>query len=119
VWIWLVLAVLAGTATIERLGAMLGSASVFPGISVLGIIEVLVPAEATGLFVLHWQELRTGTRRRWGWLLLAAFSSFLTLLLVGAATLASRPGGLAPSGLAIVIVGAAITAFSWWRSGRR
>jgi hypothetical protein len=39
-------------------------------------------------------------------------------LLLGAATLASRPGGLAPSGLAIVLAGVAITTFAAWRSDR-
>jgi len=116
--IWLVLAILATALTLERVNALLASASVFPGISVLGIFEVLVPAEAAGLFFARWWDLRLGTRRRWGWLLLAAFASFITLLLLGAATLASRPGGLAPSGLAIVLAGVAITAFAVWRSGR-
>jgi hypothetical protein len=116
--IWLVLAVLATALTLERVNALLASASVFPGISVLGIFEVLVPAEAAVLFFARWRDLRMGTRRRWGWLLLAAFASFITLLLLGTATLASRPGGLAPSGLAIVLAGVAITAFSGWRSGR-
>jgi hypothetical protein len=115
---WLVLAVLATALTLERVNALMASASVFPGISVLGIFEVLVPAEAAVLFFARWRDLRKGTRRGWGWLLLAAFASFITLLLVGAATLASRPGGLAPSGLAIVLVGVAITAFAAWRSGR-
>jgi hypothetical protein len=114
---WLVLAVLAMALTLERVNALLVSASVFPGISVLGIFEVLVPAEAALLFFARWRDLRTGTRRRWGWLLLAAFASFITLLLLGAATLASRPGGLAPSGLAIVLAGLAITAFAALRSG--
>jgi hypothetical protein len=118
VWIWLALAVLSGALTLERLSALVASASVFPGISVIGILEVLVPAEAGALFLVRWWELRTRGHRRWSWLLLAALSSFLTLLVVGAATLASRPGGLAPAGVAIVLVGAAITAFGWWRSGR-
>jgi hypothetical protein len=104
--IWLVLAILATALTLERVNALLASASVFPGISVLGIFEVLVPAEAAVLFFARWRDLRLGTRRRWGWLLL------------GAATLASRPGGLAPSGLAIVLAGVAITTFAAWRSGR-
>jgi hypothetical protein len=119
VWIWLVLALLAGALTVERVNALLGSASVFPGISVVGIMEVLVPAEAAMLFFVRWWELRTARRRRWRWLFVAAFVSFLTLLIVGAATLASRPGGLTTTGLAIVLVGGAITVFAWWRSGVR
>jgi hypothetical protein len=119
VWVWPLLAVLAGVVTVERLGAMLASASKFPGISVLGIAELLIPGEATALFLWRWWELRSGARRRWRWLLLAAFSSFLTLVLVGAATLAARPGGLTPSGIAVVLVGSAVTAFAWWRSGHR
>lgn len=118
-WIWLVLALLAGALTVERVNALLGSASVFPGISVVGIMEVLVPAEAAMLFFVRWWELRTARRRRWRWLFVAAFVSFLTLLIVGAATLASRPGGLTTTGLAIVLVGGAITVFAWWRSGVR
>jgi hypothetical protein len=119
VWVWLVLGVLAGIVTVERLGAMLASASKFPGISVVGIAEVLIPGEAMVFFLLRWWELRSRGRRRWRWLLLAAFSSFLTLFLVGAATLASRPGGLTPAGILVVLVGTAITAFAWWRSGHR
>jgi len=120
VWVWLFLALLAGALTLERLNALLASASVFPGISVVGILEVLVPAEAAVLFLVRWLDLRTGHRRRWSWLFLAAFSSFLTLLIVGAATLASRPGGLRSAGPVIVLLlGGAITAFAWWRSGRR
>jgi hypothetical protein len=117
-WIWLGLAVLAGALTLERLNAMLASASVFPGISVAGIFQVLVPAEAATLFLLRWRELRTGTRRRWRWQYVSAFASFLTLLLLGTATLASRPGGLAPSGIVICLTGAAIAVFAWWRTGR-
>lgn len=116
--IWLFLAVLAAALTVERLNALLASAGVFPGISVLGILELLLPAEAAALFFVRWWDLRTGSRRGWGWLILAALASFITFLLVGAATLASRPGGLSPSGLAIVLAGLAITAFAAWRSGR-
>ena len=117
--VWLVLTLLAGAVTLERLNALLASASVFPGISVVGIIEVLAPAEAAVLFLVRWSEVRTGRRRKWRWLFVAAFVSFLTLLLVGAATLASRPGGLTTTGLAIVLIGGAITVFAWWRSGAR
>jgi hypothetical protein len=118
VWVWLVLAVLAGALTIERVTALLGSASVFPGISVVGIFEVLAPAEGAMLFFVRWWELGTGRRRKWRWLFVAAFVSFLTLLIVGAATLASRPGGLRSAGPVIVLlVGGAITAVAWWRSG--
>jgi len=116
-WIWLVLAVLAVALTIERLIALLGSASIFPGISVVGILEVLAPAEAAMLFFVRWWGLRSGRQRRWRWLFVAAFFSFLTLLITGAATLASRPGGLTPAGIVIVLVGAAITIFAWSRSG--
>ena len=114
--VWLVLAALAGAGTVERLVALIASASRFPGISLLGIAEVLLPAGAAALFALRWRDLRTGTRRKWGWLLTSALSSFVTLLLTGAATLASRPAGLAPSGFAIVLAGAAIAAFAWRRS---
>ena len=115
---WLVLAVLAGALTLERLNALLGSASVFPGISVVGIIEVLAPAEAAVLFFVRWWDLKSGRQRRWRWLFVAAFVSFLTLLIVGAATLASRPGGLRSAGPVIVLlIGGAITAVAWWRSG--
>jgi len=131
--IWLVLAALAALLTLAQLNALIASASVFPGMSVLGILEVLLPAEAAALFLLRWNELRTGARRRWGWLGLAAFASFLTLLILGSATLASHPAGLdpsgrafapggpaiAPSGVVFILGGAAITAFAWWRSGRR
>jgi hypothetical protein len=119
--IWLVLAVLAGAWTVERLSALPTSGPGLPfasNISVLGILEVLLPAEAAALFSFRWWELRSRSRRKWGWLLAAAVTSLITLLLLGAATLASRPGGLAPSGLAIVLAGAAITAFAFWRSGR-
>jgi len=106
--------------TLERLNALLASASVFPGISVVGIMEVLAPAEAAMLFFVRWWELRTGRRRKWRWLFVAAFVSFLTLLIVGAATLASRPGGLRSAGPVIfLLIGGAITAFAWWRSGVR
>ena len=118
-WVWLVLALLAAALTVERVNALLGSASVFPGISVVGIMEVLAPAEAAMLFFVRWWELRTARRRRWRWVFVAAFVSFLTLLIVGAATLASRPGGLTTTGLAIVLIGGAITVFAWWRSGVR
>jgi hypothetical protein len=111
--------VLAGLVTVERLGAMLASASRFPGISVVGIAEALIPGEAMAFLLLRWWDMRSGGRRRWPWLLLAAFSSFLTLLLIGAATLASRPGGLTPAGIAVVLGGSAVTAFAWWRSGHR
>ena len=118
--VWLVLAVLAGALTLERLNALLGSASVFPGISVVGIIEVLAPAEAAVLFFVRWWDLKSGRQRRWRWLFVAAFVSFLTLLIVGAATLASRPGGLRSAGPVIVLlIGGAITAVAWWRSGVR
>src|SRR5437868_11243670 len=90
VTIWLVLAGLSAALAIERLNALLASASVFPGISVLGILEVLLPAEAAVLCFIRWQDSRSSTRRRWRWLFLAAFASFITLLLLGAATLASR-----------------------------
>jgi hypothetical protein len=119
VWVWLVLALFTSALTVERVNALLGSASVFPGISVVGIMEVLVPAETAMLFFVRWWELRTGRRRRWRWLFVAAFVSFLTLLTVGATTLASRPGGLTTTGLAIVLIGGAITTFAWWRSGVR
>jgi len=119
VWVWLVLAILAGALTLGGLNALLASASVFPGISVIGIMEVLAPAEAAALFFVRWWELRTGRQRKWRWLYVAAFVSFLTLLLVGAATLASRPGGLTTTGVAIVLIGGAITVFAWWRSGVR
>ena len=118
-WVWLVLALLAAALTVERVNALLGSASVFPGISVVGIMEVLAPAEAAMLFFVRWWELRTARRRRWRWVFVAAFVSFLTLLIVGAATLASRPGGLTTTGLAIVLIGGANTVFAWWRSGVR
>ena len=118
-WVWLVLALLTGALTVERLNALLASASVFPGISVVGIMEVLVPAETAMLFFVRWWELRTGRRRKWHWIFVAAFVSFLTLLTVGAATLASRPGGLTRTGLAIVLIGGAITVLAWWRSGVR
>jgi hypothetical protein len=64
--IWLILAILAGVLTLERLNALLGSAAVFPGISVLGIVEVLLPAEATLVFFIRWQDARSGHRRSWG-----------------------------------------------------
>ena len=119
-WVWLVLALLAAALTVERVNALLGSASVFPGISVVGIMEVLAPAEAAMLFFVRWWELRTARRRRWRWLFVAAFVSFLTLLIVGAATLASRPGGLRSAGPVIfLLIGGAITAVAWWRSGVR
>ena len=119
-WIWLVLALLSGALTIERVTAILASASVFPGISVVGIMEVLAPAEAAVLFFVRWWELRTGRRRKWHWLFVAALVSFLTLLFVGAATLASRPGGLRSAGPVIfLLIGGAITAVAWWRSGIR
>jgi len=118
-WVWLVLALVAGALTIEQLNELIASASVFPGISVVGIMQVLAPAEAAVLFFVRWWDLRTGARRRWRWVFLAAFFSFLTLLLVGAATLASRPGGLTSSGIVIVLVGGALSAFAWWRSGLR
>ena len=118
-WVWLVLAILASALTLGGLNALLASASVFPGISVIGIMEVLAPAEAAALFFVRWWELRTGRQRKWRWLYVAAFVSFLTLLLVGAATLASRPGGLTTTGVAIVLIGGAITVFAWWRSGLR
>jgi len=69
------------------------------------------------LFFVRWWDLRSGRQRRWRWLFVAAFFSFLTLLITGAATLASRPGGLTPAGIVIVLVGAAITIFAWSRSG--
>jgi len=119
VWVWLVLALLAGALTLGGLNTLLASASVFPGISVIGIMEVLAPAEAAALFFVRWWELRTGRPRKWRWLFVAAFVSFLTLLLVGAATLASRPGGLTTTGVAIVMIGGAITAVAWRRSGVR
>jgi len=118
-WVWLVLALVGGALTIEQLNELIASASVFPGISVVGIMQVLAPAEAAVLFFVRWWDLRTGARRRWRWVFLAAFFSFLTLLLVGAATLASRPGGLTSSGIVIVLVGGALSAFAWWRSGLR
>ena len=119
-WVWFVLALLTGALTIERVTALLASASVFPGISVVGIFEVLAPAEAAVLFFVRWWELRTGRRRKWHWLFVAAFVSFLTLLIVGAATLASRPGGLRSAGPVIfLLIGGAITAVAWWRSGVR
>ena len=118
--VWLILAVVAGALTIERVTALLGSASVFPGISVVGIFEVLAPAEAAVLFFVRWWDLKSGRQRRWRWLFVAAFVSFLTLLIVGAATLASRPGGLRSAGPVIVLlIGGAITAVAWWRSGVR
>jgi len=120
VWVWLVVAVLAAALTLERLNALLASASVFPGISVIGIMEVLAPAEAAVLFFVRWWELRTGRRRKWRWLFVAAFVSFLTLLIVGAATLASRPGGLrSATPVIVLLIGGAITAVAWWRSGVR
>jgi len=120
VLVWLILAVVAGALTIERVTALLGSASVFPGISVVGIFEVLAPAEAAVLFFVRWWDLKSGRQRRWRWLFVAAFVSFLTLLIVGAATLASRPGGLRSAGPVIVLlIGGAITAVAWWRSGVR
>ena len=119
-WVWLVVAVLAAALTLERLNALLASASVFPGISVIGIMEVLAPAEAAVLFFVRWWELRTGRRRKWRWLFVAAFVSFLTLLIVGAATLASRPGGLrSATPVIVLLIGGAITAVAWWRSGVR
>jgi len=118
VLVWLILAVVAGALTIERVTALLGSASVFPGISVVGIFEVLAPTEAAVLFFVRWWDLKSGRQRRWRWLFVAAFVSFLTLLIVGAATLASRPGGLRSAGPVIVLlIGGAITAVAWWRSG--
>ena len=117
-WVWFVFAILSGALTVERVNALLASASEFPGISVVGIVEVLAPAEAAMLFFVRWWELRTGRRRKWHWLFVAAFVSFLTLLIVGAATLASRPGGLTTTGLAIILIGG-ITVFAWWRSGFR
>jgi hypothetical protein len=120
VWVWLVLALFTGALTVERVNALLGSASVFPGISVVGIMEVLAPAETAMLFFVRWWELRTGRRRRWRWLFVAAFVSFLTLLIVGAATLASRPGGLrSATPVIVLLIGGAITAVAWWRSAVR
>jgi hypothetical protein len=118
-WIWLIAAVFAGALTVERLNAMLGSATTFPGISVVGIVEVLLPAEATGLLLIRWQDARRHQRRSWGWLLLAAFGWFMVFLIVGTALLASRPGGLAPSGLLVVLVIGTLAAFASWRSMRR
>lgn len=115
---WLVLASVAGAGTVERLVALIGSAGRFPGISVLGIAEVLLPAAAAALFAVRWRDRSTGARRSWSWLLVSAFSAFVTLLLLGAATLASRPGGLAPSGAAVVLAGGAIAALAWRRSRR-
>ena len=57
--VWLILAVLAGALTIERVIALLGSASVFPGISVIGIFQVLAPAEAAMLFLVRWWDLKS------------------------------------------------------------
>ena len=120
IWLWLVLGLVAGALTIEQLNELIASASVFPGISVIGIMQVLAPAEAAVLFFVRWWELRTAARRRWRWVFLAAFVSFLTLLIVGAATLASRPGGLrSATPVIVLLIGGAITAVAWWRSGIR
>src|SRR5438093_12262534 len=97
-WIWLVLAVLAVALTIERLIALLGSASIFPGISVVGILEGLAPAEAAMLFFVRWWDLRSGRQRRWRWLFVEAVFSFLTLIISVAAILVAISGGLSAGG---------------------
>jgi asparagine N-glycosylation enzyme membrane subunit Stt3 len=116
--VWLALAALGSVATLWQLDRLLASSSTFPGISVLGIAQVLVPAEATLLAWLRWIERSRTPRRRWGWLMLGALFGFVSLLLVGTGLLASRPPGLAPTGLALVLGGVALAAFCWWRSDR-
>jgi hypothetical protein len=118
VQVWLVLALIAAALAIERMVALLISAREFPGISVLGIVEVLFPIELSVLSLIRWRDLRVAEPRRWGWLLLAALSAFVALLLIATATLASRPPGLAPTGLAVVLAAATIAALAWQRSRR-
>jgi hypothetical protein len=115
---WLVLAAVGGVGTLWQIDRLIASASQFPGISVLGIAQTLLFAEVTFVAWLRWSERSRASPRRYGWILLAAASALVGLLTAGTGSLASRPPGLAPGGLALVLVGLALAAFAWWRSGR-